>query len=157
MRLRQWLGMSDEEFYDAERVAIAPMGFCFPGHDARKSDLPPRPECRRAWRDRLMQAMPQIETIFVIGGYARDYHLHGADQSDSRRTLTQTIQCWREFASLSPRLFPLPHPSWRNTGWLRANPWFESEVLPVVRAETRRLLPPASPPSAVQAQVQSGP
>lgn len=130
------MGVSDEEFYDASRIAIAPMGFCFPGYDARKADLPPRPECRAAWRDRLMQAMPQIETILVIGGYARDYHL----PRDSKRPLADVIRESGRHTYAGPRMFALPHPSWRNTGWLKANPWFEDEILPVLRAEIARLL-----------------
>lgn len=140
-RLRQWLGIGPDIFYDERRVAIVPMGFCFPGHDAHKGDLPPRRECRGAWRDRLMAEMPQIETIFVIGSYARDYHfLRQGVAPDRGAGLGELVRNWREYADLSPRLFPLPHPSWRNSGWLKRNPWFEKDVLPAVRAEVQRLL-----------------
>ena len=143
-RLRQWLGIGHDEFYDQSSVAIVPMGFCFPGHDARKADLPPRPECRAAWHDKLMQALPQVESIFVIGKYAQDYHFGRAGFDRYRkRPVTEIVRQWREFANASPRLFPLPHPSWRNSGWLKKNPWFEAEVLPAIRAETARLLRPA--------------
>ena len=134
-RLRQWLGIDRETFYDEARVAIAPMGFCFPGWDANKGDLPPRRECRAHWHDELFDRMPQLETIIVIGAYAQDYHFArmGVSRPKAER-MTQTVRRWADFAELRPRVIPLPHPSWRNSGWLKKNPWFEAEVLPVLRA-----------------------
>ncbi len=143
-RLRHWLGVDRETFYDAARIAIAPMGFCFPGHDSRKGDLPPRRECRAHWHDALFAAMPQVETILVVGGYAQAYHFHRLGAAATKgASLTQIVRDWRslfESASpASPKVLVLPHPSWRNSGWLKKNPWFENEVLPVLRAETARL------------------
>ncbi|MBV8563858.1 MAG: uracil-DNA glycosylase family protein [Methylobacteriaceae bacterium] len=141
-RLRSWLGLTPEVFYDARHVAIVAMGFCFPGHDAKGSDLPPRPECRALWHDRLFAAMPQIETILMIGRYAQDYHLRRLGRAgDAGRNLSETVSRWREIASPSrPRLFPLPHPSWHNNLWIKKNSWFEAELLPAVRHEVSRLL-----------------
>lgn len=138
VRLRQWMGVSDEEFYDECRVAIVPMGFCFPGHDHNGGDLPPRRECVRTWHDRIFAALPNIELVLAIGRYAHAYHLKGAQ----RRTLTETMRAWREVyrPDASLRVLPLPHSSWRNTAWLARNTWFESELLPVLRAEVRALL-----------------
>jgi uracil-DNA glycosylase len=137
-RLRAWLGVTRAEFYDVSRVAIVPMGFCFPGQDAKGSDLPPRRECAPAWRARLFAAMPQIELVLAVGQYAQAWHV-GAER---KPTLTETMAAWREFlvAERRPRVLPLPHPSWRNSGWLKRHPWFETEVLPCVRREVRRLL-----------------
>ncbi len=133
VRLREWMGVSDEEFYDADRVAIIPMGFCFPGYDGKGGDLPPRKECAPAWRERLMAALPNIECAILVGAYSQKWHLgDGAE-----KTLTATVEKWRAFA---PRFFPTPHPSWRNNGWLRKNPWFEAELLPVLRARIRALI-----------------
>ena len=130
-RLRDWLGMSKEVFYDASRVAILPMGFCYPG-TGRSGDLPPRPECAEAWRRRLLAWLPGLELTLVIGHYAQEYHL-GATQKAS---LTETVRAWREFW---PALLPIPHPSPRNNIWLRKNPWFESDVLPCLRKRMRAL------------------
>lgn len=130
-RLRDWMDVTREEFYDARRLAIVPMGFCFPGYDAKGSDLPPRKECAPAWRSQVMAAMPQIDTILVIGQYASAWHL-GAQRKPS---MTETVMNWRQYflANEGPRVLPLPHPSWRNSGWLRKNPWFEAEVIPALR------------------------
>jgi uracil-DNA glycosylase len=138
-RLRAWLAMTPEEFYDRARVAIVPMGFCFPGHDAAGGDLPPRPECAAHWHERLFAAMPQLELILVVGGHAQRWHL---GDSGGRTGMTETVKAWqlRLTAGVKPRRVPLPHPSWRNNGWLTANPWFEAELLPAIRAEVRRLL-----------------
>lgn len=134
-RLRNWLGVTKEEFYDKDNFAIVPMGFCFPGQDAKGADLPPRRECAPAWREQLMRAMPQIDLVLTIGMYAQAWHM-----PDARRgTLTETVGNWREIfaAPTRPRALPLPHPSWRNTGWLKRNPWFETDLLPCLRAEIR--------------------
>jgi uracil-DNA glycosylase len=137
-RLRQWMGIDKEAFYDESRVAIVPMGFCFPGWDAKKSDLPPRPECRALWHDRLFGMLPAVETILVVGGYARAYHLARLGHASSpRETLTKVVSRWRDFSEGKPKVIVLPHPSWRNNGWLRANAWFEAELLPVLRDAVR--------------------
>ena len=135
-RLRSWLGVTSEEFYDTGNFAIVPMGFCFPGQDARGADLPPRRECAPAWRAPLMAAMPQIELVLTIGIYAQAWHM-----GETRRgSLTETVRSWREVfaAPARPVVLPLPHPSWRNTGWLKKNPWFEMDLLPFLRMEIRR-------------------
>ncbi|MDO9306298.1 MAG: uracil-DNA glycosylase family protein, partial [Mesorhizobium sp.] len=137
-RLRNWLGVRREEFYDLKNFAIVPMGFCFPGQDAKGGDLPPRRECAPAWRAPLMELMPQIELVLTIGLYAQAWHM-----GDARRgSLTETVMNWREaFAAPSrPVVLPLPHPSWRNTGWLKRNPWFEMDLLPFLKMEIRRRL-----------------
>ncbi|WPZ13369.1 uracil-DNA glycosylase family protein [Nitratireductor rhodophyticola] len=137
-RLRDWLEVDRPTFYDPSCFAIAPMGFCFPGLDAKGGDLPPRRECAPAWRAQLMEAMPQIELVLVIGQYAQAWHLGG----ERSRTLTETVRDWRRLLALDlrPRVLPLPHPSWRNTGWLKKNLWFERDLLPVLREEIHRLL-----------------
>jgi uracil-DNA glycosylase len=147
-RLRAWLDLDEPAFYDAATVAIVPMGACFPGQDAKGGDLPPRRECAGQWRSGLFAAMPDLELILVIGGYAQAWHLG----EDFRDGLTGTVRRWREIlaAPRKPRVLPLPHPSWRNNGWIRTNPWFEAELLPVLRAEVRTILrgdpqPEASP------------
>lgn len=124
-RLRAWMGVDADVFYDPERIAILPMGFCYPG-TGRSGDLPPRPECAAAWRARLLAHMPQLQLTLVIGQYAQAWHL----TPSARETLTQTVRGWRDHG---PALLPLPHPSPRNNGWLRRNPWFEHEVLPSLR------------------------
>ena len=134
-RLRAWLGMGRETFYDTRRVCIAPMGFCFPGYDPNGADLPPRPECARHWHDRLFALLPQVETVLAIGGYAHRYHFARLGRPLARSAkVDEIVRQWRDFKDATPRLFPLPHPSWRNTGWLKRNPWFESELLPDLRA-----------------------
>jgi uracil-DNA glycosylase len=137
-RLRDWLRLSPEDFYDQARVAIVPMGFCFPGHDAAGGDLPPRRECARTWHERLFTAMPQLELILAIGVYAQRWHL--SERVGGR--MTATVERWRELLESDerPRCVPLPHPSWRNNAWLAANPWFEAELLPRLQAEIARLL-----------------
>ncbi|WP_415155377.1 uracil-DNA glycosylase family protein [Maritalea sp.] len=131
-RLRDWLGVTSKLFYDPSLFAIVPMGFCFPGA-GKSGDLPPRPECRATWHDNLFTLMPQLELKIIIGAFALDYHL-GDRQS---KTLTGTVQRWREFM---PDYLPLPHPSPRNNIWLKRNPWFEAEVLPELRRLTKALL-----------------
>ena len=134
-RLREWMGVTPDEFYDPVLHAIVPMGFCFPGYDANGSDMPPRRECRATWHDDVFARMPQIELVIAIGAYAQSYHLGRAKAS----SMTQTVRDWRQhlFRNERPRVLPIPHPSWRNTGWLRKNTWFEGEVLPVLRKEIR--------------------
>ena len=125
-RLRAWLGLGREVFYDESRVAIMPMGFCFPGYDETGADRPPRPECVRNWHDRLFEAAPNFPLVLAIGTYAQRYHLRGL----TKPSMTDTVKAWREYA---PRVIPLPHPSWRNNAWLKKNSWFESELLPHLR------------------------
>ncbi|SEE01286.1 Uracil-DNA glycosylase [Rhizobiales bacterium GAS191] len=138
VRLRAWLGLDEASFYDASRVAIVPMGHCFPGLDAKGGDLPPRRECAATWRDRILSALPSIELILLIGQYAQAWHL-GAE---AKGGLTATVRRWRETLSAPrrPALLPLPHPSWRNNGWLKANPWFDTELVPHLRREVARLM-----------------
>ena len=137
-RLRAWLGLSPEEFYDQARVAIVPMGFCFPGHDAAGGDLPPRRECAATWHERVFALMPQLELVLLIGSYAQRWHLGDAGKG----AMTDIVAEWRTQlgAKTRPRRVALPHPSWRNNAWLKANPWFEAELLAVLRAEVRRLI-----------------
>ncbi|RWQ68646.1 uracil-DNA glycosylase family protein [Mesorhizobium sp.] len=134
-RLRNWLGVSSEEFYDTTKFAIVPTGFCFPGQDAKGSDLPPRRECAPAWRAPLMALMPQVDVVLTIGLYAQSWHMGAA----RRPSLTETVMDWRTIwdAPSNPKVLPLPHPSWRNTGWLKRNPWFEMDLLPFLRSEIR--------------------
>ena len=132
-RLRDWMGVTPDEFYDVSRLAIVPMGFCFPGLDAKGGDLPPRRECAEAWREQLFKLLPQIELTLLVGQYAQAWHLGGA----RKESLTATVAAWREYG---PHFIPLPHPSWRNNAWIKKNPWFETELLPVLRGEVRRLM-----------------
>lgn len=140
-RLRAWMGIDAGTFYDVGRIAIVPMGFCFPGLDAKGGDLPPRRECAPAWRADVFAAMPPLELLLVVGTYAQSWHLG----SLVRPTLTETVADWRAIMAASarkagPRIVPLPHPSWRNNAWIKRNPWFEAELLPVLREEVRRTL-----------------
>ena len=135
VRLRAWMGVSDAEFYDEARLAIVPMGFCFPGQDENGADLPPRCECAPLWRRDLFAALPQIELVLAVGSYAQRWHLGEA----AGRTLQETMGQWRQHLARK-RVFPLPHPSWRNNAWLKANAWFEKDLLPVLRREVRQLL-----------------
>jgi len=130
-RLRDWLGLSEAEFYDQSRVAIVPMAFCFPGYNAKGSDLPPPRICGETWHDLVMQELGKIDLTILVGGYAHKYHL------GVKTGVTDTVKGWRDHA---PRLFALPHPSWRNTAWLKKNPWFEAEVLPELRAQVQRVI-----------------
>jgi uracil-DNA glycosylase len=130
-RLRAWMNVPAKVFYDETRIAIAPMGFCFPGQDAKGGDLPPRKECAPLWRPRLMRELAAVDLVLLVGTYAQRWYL-GNDRAAS---LTETVRAGpRPLAGVGGALgVPLPHPSWRNTGWLKANPWFETDVLPVLR------------------------
>ena len=140
-RLRQWMGVGREVFYDAARIAIVPMGFCFPGNDAKGGDLPPRRECRAAWHDALFALLPQVETVLAIGRHAQAYHAARLGRIfDAKAPIGDAVRAGLRPTNASPRLICLPHPSWRNTGWLKANPWFDSEVVPLVQAEVARLV-----------------
>ncbi len=132
-RLREWMGIDAATFYDASRVAVVPMGFCFPGLDKRGADLPPRRECAPAWRARLFAALPRIKLLVAVGSYAHAWHLGAL----ARPSLTATVAAWREImaARAAPMVVPLPHPSWRNNAWLKKNPWFEAELLPALKGK----------------------
>ena len=130
-RLREWLGLLPEVFYNPKHVAILPMGFCFPG-TGKTGDLPPRPECALAWRAQLVRHLKNLKLTLVIGQYAQKYHLPEAGVS-----VTSTVQAWREYW---PSVVPLPHPSPRNNIWLRRNPWFEKDLLPHLRTRVAKLL-----------------
>jgi uracil-DNA glycosylase len=121
-RLREWTGLTPDIFYDATKVALMPMGFCYPG-TGTNGDLPPRPECAPLWHDRVLALLPADRLTLLVGSYAQARYLPGA----KALSLTERV---RAFASFGPRFFPLPHPSWRSTGWMKKNPWFEADVLP---------------------------
>jgi uracil-DNA glycosylase len=137
-RLRSWMGVTAEEFYDVRRVAIIPMGFCYPGQDANRADLPPRAECAPRWRARLFEHLPQIELMLLVGGYAQHWHLG----TSAARSVAATVEDWHAVlgGGSRPRYLPLPHPSWRNNAWLTARPWFEAELVPRLRKEVRHLV-----------------
>lgn len=130
-RLRQWMGVSDAEFYDLKKVAVLPLAFCFPGYNAKGSDLPPPPLCARTWHAQVMQEMPNLRLKLLVGGYAQKWHL------GTKQSVTDCVASWR---NAPEGVFPLPHPSWRNTGWLKKNPWFEEELLPVLQKRVRQVL-----------------
>lgn len=130
-RLREWLGVSVEQFYNEELMALVPMGFCYPGK-GKSGDLPPRPECAPLWHQNLLKKMPDAELILLIGNYSQKYYL-----SDNKTSLTETVRSFRDFL---PRFFPLPHPSPRNRFWLTKNPWFEKEVLPELKIRISKIV-----------------
>jgi uracil-DNA glycosylase len=131
VRLRQWLGVTPEEFYDPAKIAIVPMGFCYPG-TGKSGDLPPRPECAQTWRQPVLEALPNIELTIVLGMYARRWHL-----DSPHRRLSDVVADWETFW---PSHLPLPHPSPRNQRWFRQHAWFETEILPVLKARIRDLI-----------------
>ncbi|MEJ8757817.1 uracil-DNA glycosylase family protein [Pontibacter sp. H259] len=131
-RLRNWLGLEPEVFYDESKVAIVPMGFCYPGK-GKSGDLPPRPECAQHWHQDLLTLLPNIELTLLVGKYAQDYFL-GAN---AKSTLTENVTNWREYL---PKYMPMPHPSPRNQFWVKHNPWFEQEAVPVLRETVQQLL-----------------
>jgi uracil-DNA glycosylase len=132
-RLRDWIGIDRETFYDETRIALAAMAFCFPGYDGNGADRPPPRICASTWRKPLIEALPDIRLTLLVGSYAQRWHLGDAVKSN----MTETARAWRDYA---PRFIPLPHPSWRNNGWLKQNPWFERDLLPYLRKRVRRLL-----------------
>lgn len=132
-RLRDWLGLDKETFYDEARIAIVPMGFCFPGLDESGGDLPPRKECAAHWREQVFAQLPELKLILLVGSYAQAWHLKG----QLKATMTQTVRAWRDYA---PKFLPLPHPSWRNNAWIKKNPWFEAELVPHLRRRVSRIL-----------------
>jgi uracil-DNA glycosylase len=129
-RLREWLGISRDIFYDPTKVAILPMGFCYPG-TGKSGDLPPRPECEKAWRRQLLKQLTQIRLTLVIGQYAQKWHLPNVE-----RNLTETVRAWKDYG---PGVIPLPHPSPRNNIWLKKNPWFAESLLPELRRTVQAL------------------
>lgn len=140
-RLRDWLALDHERFYDGTKILIAPMGFCFPGHTPDKGDLPPRKECARVWHDRLFAAMPQVELILAIGRYAQLYHYRRLGRPlPPGLTLDALVRDWRAYSAGSPTIIALPHPSWRNNAWLKRNPWFSEDVLPALRQAVAALM-----------------
>jgi uracil-DNA glycosylase len=130
-RLREWMGVTREEFYNPEQLAILPMGFCYPG-TGKSGDLPPRTECAPEWREKLLAQLPRLEFTLVIGQYAQAYHL-----KEAKSSVTEIVKAWREYW---PGIVPLPHPSPRNNIWLSRNPWFEEELLPPLRQRIRAVL-----------------
>jgi uracil-DNA glycosylase len=130
-RLRAWMGVTDAEFYDMSRVAMVPMAFCFPGYDAKGADLPPPPVCAATWRARVLDGLGPMPLTLLVGGAAIRWHL-------GLRAVSQAVADWRGPAARG--VFPLPHPSWRTTGWLKRNPGFEAELLPALRARVRKVL-----------------
>lgn len=130
-RLRDWMGLDEDTFYDQSKLAILPMAFCFPGYNASGSDLPPPPICARTWRAEALNLLPDIRLTVLIGGYAMKYHL------PDHQSVRLSVAGWRDHPK---GVFALPHPSWRNTGWLKKNPWFEAEVVPRLRAAVTEVL-----------------
>lgn len=130
-RLRDWMGVTEAEFYDLSRVAVVPMAFCFPGYDAKGTDLPPPPVCAATWRTRVLETLGPVPLTLLVGGAAIRWHL-------GLRDVTAAVADWRGPAARG--VFPLPHPSWRNTGWLKRHPWFAAELLPALRARVREVL-----------------
>lgn len=132
-RLRQWMGVDRDTFYGDGRIGVAAMAFCFPGTNPKGGDFPPPPRCASLWRTRLAEALPKAELTLLVGGYAQKWALGDRVKA----TMTDTVAAWREYG---PGLLPMPHPSWRNTAWLRRNPWFEDEVVPYLRLRLDGLL-----------------
>ena len=129
-RLREWMGVSDDLFYDERRIAIVPMGLCYPGHLRGGGDAPPRPECAPLWRDQLLAQMPDLRLTLLVGGYAQTHALGPG-------AMTERVMTFRDYL---PTVFPLPHPSWRSRHWAANNPWFDAQVLPALRHAVQELL-----------------
>jgi uracil-DNA glycosylase len=136
-RLRQWMGVDRDTFYDEARIAVLPMGLCYPGRYPQGGDLPPRPECAPLWHERVLGVWPDVALTLLVGSYAIDYYL----AARRRPSMTETVRAWRDYL---PRYFALPHPSWRTTAWERRNPWFAEEVLPVLREQVAALMRPST-------------
>ncbi len=130
-RLREWMQVDEATFYDRNKIAILPMAFCFPGYNAKGADLAPPAVCAKTWRAQALNVIDEVKVTLLVGGYAQKWHLEG------KRSVTSNVQSWRSHA---PRVFPLPHPSWRNTGWLKKNPWFADELLPELRSSLQEAL-----------------
>jgi uracil-DNA glycosylase len=140
-RLRRWLGLDEAAFYDRGRVAVVPMAFCFPGYDGQGADLPPPPLCAATWRARVLAALPALRLTVAVGGAAQRWHL--GPHIGARVGVAETVAGWR--THLARGVFPLPHPSWRNTAWLKRNPWFEAEAVPALRAAVAKVMSDADP------------
>ena len=134
-RLRGWMGLDYETFYGRPEIGVAAMAFCFPGTNPKGGDFPPPPRCAQLWRPQLLEQLPRVELTLLVGGYAQEWALGGRMQAN----MTQTVRAWRDYA---PAILPMPHPSWRNTGWLKRNPWFEDEVTPYLRQRVLEILRP---------------
>ena len=132
-RLRDWLGVDSKTFYGDQRIGVAAQAFCYPGTAPKGGDYPPPPRCAMLWRQRLLEALPRMELTLLVGGYAQAWALADRVQAG----MTETVRAWRDYA---PTVLPLPHPSWRNTAWLRRNPWFGDEVLPWLRQRVQGIL-----------------
>ena len=132
-RLRDWLQIDRDVFYDPGRVAIMPMGFCYPGRLPKGGDAPPRPECAPHWHERVLAGLPHVALTLLVGMYAQAYYLGPR----RKKTLSETVAAWQEYLL---EILPTPHPSWRTTGWQKRNPWFEKDVLPVLRARVQALV-----------------
>jgi len=132
-RLREWLGLDDATFYDESRIAIVPMGFCYPGANPKGGDMPPRPECAPRWHPPLRDALPNVELTLLVGQYAQGWYL----RTKRKNTMTETVRAWRDYA---PDFLPTPHPSWRTTHWQKKNPWFDADVIPELRRRAHALL-----------------
>lgn len=133
VRLRDWMGVDEATFYGDPRLGVAAQAFCFPGTDPKGGDYPPPRRCAELWRPRLLAELPKVELTLLVGGYAQTWALEGRVKAN----MTETVRAWRDYA---PDILPLPHPSWRNTAWLRKNPWFEAEILPYLRQRTAEIL-----------------
>ena len=131
-RLREWMGVGEDIFYDKSKIAIVPMAFCFPGYDARGSDLPPPKICGETWHRRVMRELANVKVRLFVGAAAQKWHLGSA----ARASVTETVRHWQAYGPD----FPLPHPSWRNNAWIRKNPWFSTELLPELRLSIQRVL-----------------
>jgi uracil-DNA glycosylase len=132
-RLRDWLGVDRETFYGHPAIGVAAMGFCFPGTNPKGGDFPPPKRCAQLWRPQLLESLPNVELTLLVGSYAQDWAL------GRRGPMRDTVREWRAHL---PQVLPLPHPSWRNTAWLKRNPWFEAEVTPYLRERVRTILNP---------------
>ncbi|NQV20531.1 MAG: uracil-DNA glycosylase family protein [Rhodospirillales bacterium] len=132
-RLRAWLDLDQDTFYDDRRIAIIPMGFCYPGRNRNGGDSPPRPECGPLWHPRLLDQLPNIEITLLAGRYAQKFYL----KDRCKKTVTETVRAWRDYG---PEFVPTPHPSWRSNGWLKRNPWFDEELVPELRTAVHKLL-----------------
>jgi uracil-DNA glycosylase len=132
-RLRGWLELDDDTFYDETKIAIMPIGFCYPGTMENGGDYPPRKECAPMWHPPLLDALPNVELTLLIGSYAQAYYLG----KTRKKTITETVRAWRDYL---PEILPTPHPSWRTTGWQKKNPWFDDEVLPELRHRVHALI-----------------
>jgi len=136
-RLRQWLDVPKESFYDETLFAIMPMGFCYPGRQDKGGDNPPRPECAPEWHERVLGFIPDVKLTLLVGGFAQKYYLGTAQKGTAKKTMSETVRAWREYL---PRYLPTPHPSWRSTGWLKKNPWYEKDLLPDLQKRVRKIL-----------------